>query len=303
MEYLITYINVAIQYYCNLINQHIIDFKFINIGVVILASISALLIELMFVGFQASSLKKLLKQNNSLKNDLWCYVFDVSTIFLIVGKLLTFSIPYIVGFSIGEVLARLFPVADFINSVPVLFRIGIILLVSELANYWAHRTFHSSKILWELHKYHHTSSEFGVLSAKRDHPMVVPIFSFFSAIPLAFLGSGSSAVGLAGLFVVTVHAMLIHSELKSDWGLFGRWILISPNLHRMHHAADQANWGRNFGFITPVWDRVFGTYYHSEKAMEVLGVQGSTINDMSFWQGMNQTTFEFLKKIFSKSAN
>ena len=68
-----------------------------------------------------------------------------------------------------------------------------------------------------------------------------------------------------------MHSYLIHSEVRNDWGFVGKWICVSPNAHAVHHSLAQPHWDKNFAFLSPIWDHLFGTYYSGKIGVKEIG--------------------------------
>ncbi len=78
-----------------------------------------------------------------------------------------------------------------------------------------------------------------------------------------------------------VNQYLVHSNLTTDYGWVGRWLLVSPRMHRLHHATSGSYFNKNFTFDLVIWDRLFGTYAAcEEQALPALslGVSDSPFN-------------------------
>jgi len=94
-------------------------------------------------------------------------------------------------------------------------------------------------------------------------------------IPFAIFGSVES------YFIVKViteaHQLIIHSSIKSDWGFVGKYIIVSPAAHRIHHSAKIAHYDKNFGQTFIFWDRLFKTY-QPKTVVEKLGVSKNIYN-------------------------
>ncbi|TMH89489.1 MAG: sterol desaturase family protein [Betaproteobacteria bacterium] len=83
------------------------------------------------------------------------------------------------------------------------------------------------------------------------------------------------------LFVLVLfgaHAGLTHSMLPWRWGWFGKYVLYSPIGHRIHHSALPEHKDKNLGFLFPVWDWMFGTYYKGDVINEEVGVEDNYQN-------------------------
>jgi sterol desaturase/sphingolipid hydroxylase (fatty acid hydroxylase superfamily) len=68
-----------------------------------------------------------------------------------------------------------------------------------------------------------------------------------------------------------VYQLLVHSNIRSDWGWFGRWVLISPAAHRIHHSSKPEHYNKNISVLV-IWDRLFGTWYAGNVPAEQLGI-------------------------------
>ena len=136
---------------------------------------------------------------------------------------------------------------------------SVILL--DCAIYWQHRLLHKIPILWRLHRVHHADIGFDVTTAVRFHPFEIAVSM---AIKLAFIA----------LFGIPALAVLIFEILLSAGSLFThanirlpdtfehrlRWLLVTPEMHRIHHSVHWDETNSNFGFHLSLWDRIFGSY-------------------------------------------
>lgn len=127
-------------------------------------------------------------------------------------------------------------------------------------SYWEHRIFHRFRPLWILLRYHHSAPEMSVLNAYRTHPIYVAVSSLWSFIPILLVSAPAEQI--AGLVVLMhLHGLLLHSQIQSDWGWIGRWVLQSPAMHRIHHSANPIHHDKNFGAHFLFCDMLFGTLY------------------------------------------
>jgi sterol desaturase/sphingolipid hydroxylase (fatty acid hydroxylase superfamily) len=130
----------------------------------------------------------------------------------------------------------------------------------DFLSYWGHRIFHAVPCLWVLHKYHHSAPEMNMLNKYRTHPMYEATASVMS-LPLIFLGASPEPIVAFNLLILA-HTLLLHSNFKSNWGWFGKWVVFSPAAHRLHHSTSEAHFGKNLGSLLPIWDHMFGTAMH-----------------------------------------
>jgi sterol desaturase/sphingolipid hydroxylase (fatty acid hydroxylase superfamily) len=108
---------------------------------------------------------------------------------------------------------------------------------------------------------HHSDTGFDLTTALRFHPLEILISMFWKAGIVVALGAPVLAV-LAFEIVLNGMAMFNHSNWRLPPGADGlvRKILVTPDMHRVHHSADPRETDTNYGFNFPFWDRIFGTY-------------------------------------------
>ncbi len=141
---------------------------------------------------------------------------------------------------------------------PVWLQAVEIVVLADLAGYWAHRLFHG-RALWRFHAVHHAVTELDWLSAVRVHPVNEALMRVAQVVPLFVLGfRGEVLAGVTPLF--TLYALGLHANVPWSFGPL-RYVLASPAFHRWHHTAEERGHGRNFAALLPAWDLMFGTFY------------------------------------------
>lgn len=163
---------------------------------------------------------------------------------------------------------------------------------------WAqHVAMHRFDILWRFHRVHHADPDFDVMTALRFHPGEI-------LISLAWKGSVVALLGVPPVFVLwyevilNVGAMFNHSNLRLPVGLDRglRLLLVTPDMHRVHHSTDHDEANRNFGFFIPWWDRLFRLYQadpeqgHSD--MEIGQKDWRSRQAQSFWALLIQPRYK-----------
>ncbi|MCP5195543.1 MAG: sterol desaturase family protein [Gammaproteobacteria bacterium] len=135
------------------------------------------------------------------------------------------------------------------------------LLALDLAIYTQHVVFHKVPVLWRLHRMHHTDLDFDVTTALRFHPLEIVLSMLVKIVLVVLLGASPVAVMLFEV-ILNATAMFNHSNigLPSRWDRTLRWVLVTPDMHRVHHSVYPEETDSNFGFNLPWWDRLFGTY-------------------------------------------
>ena len=150
----------------------------------------------------------------------------------------------------------------------------IAFIALDLAIYAQHILFHAVPALWLVHRMHHSDLDFDVTTGSRFHPVEIALSLEFKMALVAVLGPPALAVLI---FEVALNAtsMFNHSNLKipEDVDVWLRLLLVTPDMHRVHHSIAINETNSNFGFNLPRWDYLFGTYLAQPKA----GHDGMTI--------------------------
>jgi sterol desaturase/sphingolipid hydroxylase (fatty acid hydroxylase superfamily) len=165
----------------------------------------------------------------------------------------------------------------------------------DLAIYLQHVLFHAVPALWRLHRMHHADLEFDVTTGARFHPIEILLSMGIKLGVVAALGAPAAAVLL---FEVLLNAtsMFNHSNVRMPVRLDRalRWIVVTPDMHRVHHSIVARETNSNFGFNLPWWDRLFGTY----RAQPAAGHEGMTIGIEQFRDPAEQRLDRMLTQPF-----
>lgn len=146
-------------------------------------------------------------------------------------------------------------------DVPVWAAILGSMLLLDLAIYLQHVMFHSVPALWRLHRMHHADLDFDATTGLRFHPIEILISMGIKLAMVAALGPPAVAVLLFEV-VLNATALFNHAniDLPRPMDRILRWIVVTPDMHRVHHSVDPRETNSNFGFNLPWWDRLLGTY-------------------------------------------
>ncbi len=155
--------------------------------------------------------------------------------------------------------------------------LGAVILL-DLAIYMQHVMFHAVPALWRLHMMHHADLDFDVTTGARFHPIEIVLSMLIKMAVVALLGAPPLAV-LIFEVLLNATAMFNHANARLKPGLdrILRLVVVTPDMHRVHHSAVAQETNSNFGFNLPWWDRLLGTY----RAQPEAGHEGMTI-------GLNQ---------------
>jgi sterol desaturase/sphingolipid hydroxylase (fatty acid hydroxylase superfamily) len=163
-----------------------------------------------------------------------------------------------------------------LNNLPLPNLIAVIVAVIalDLAIYFQHVLFHAVPVLWRLHRMHHADLEFDVTTGVRFHPVEILLSMVIKLGVVLALGAPGVAV-LIFEVLLNATSMFNHGNvlLPQPIDRVLRTIVVTPEMHRVHHSIVTAETNSNFGFNLPWWDRLFGTY----SAQPAAGHAGMTI--------------------------
>jgi sterol desaturase/sphingolipid hydroxylase (fatty acid hydroxylase superfamily) len=159
-------------------------------------------------------------------------------------------------------------------SLPYWISVLLSVVVLDFVIYLQHVMFHAVPALWRLHMVHHADVDFDVTTGIRFHPVEILLSIVIKAAAIAAIGPPPLAV-LIFEVLLNGTAIFNHANISLPGGLDRvlRWIVVTPDMHRVHHSIDIGESNSNFGFNLPWWDRLMGTY----TAQPAAGQQGMTI--------------------------
>lgn len=142
---------------------------------------------------------------------------------------------------------------------PLAVLLAVVLL--DLAIYLQHVMFHAVPVLWRLHRMHHADLDFDVTTGLRFHPVEILLSMTIKLMVVVAVGAPAVAV-LVFEVLLNAAAMFNHANLRLPGRLDRalRLLLVTPDMHRVHHSVVPRETNSNFGFNLAVWDRLFRTY-------------------------------------------
>lgn len=145
--------------------------------------------------------------------------------------------------------------------------LGFLLL--DLVIYAQHYVFHHVPMLWRLHRVHHADLELDLTTGVRFHPIEILISMAIKIAVVTAFGIPAMAV-LIFEVVLNATSMFNHSNVGLPRRVEPviRWLVVTPQMHEVHHSVERAETDSNFGFNLPWWDRLFGTYRAAPQAGE-----------------------------------
>lgn len=170
---------------------------------------------------------------------------------------------------------------------PVWLEILIVFVALDFAIWFQHVISHKIPILWRLHRVHHADRDFDVTTAIRFHPIEIGLSMLFKVALVYALGASVTAVILFEI-ILNGAAMFNHANIRlpEEWDRRLRQIIVTPDMHRVHHSTDRREHNTNYGFNLSIWDRLFQTY----TAQPRLGHQDMQIG-LKEYQTSAPTTF------------
>ena len=199
-----------------------------------------------------------------LVDSLWLILFPVTVVGLVQP---------LEGFLAGTFGPAL---ADYklqaLAHVPLPVQLAAVIILSDLLAWGSHYIRHKVWFLWEFHKVHHSQRELNFFSSVRLHFGDYVANALLRFLPFTLLGlrTGITAFLIWATFA-RIYEMFVHSNVKTDLGLL-RYILVSPQSHRIHHSIEPRHVDRNFGNVFVFWDFLFRTQWCDFNDYPKLGI-------------------------------
>jgi sterol desaturase/sphingolipid hydroxylase (fatty acid hydroxylase superfamily) len=142
---------------------------------------------------------------------------------------------------------------------PMALIIGVLAL--DFIIYLQHRMFHFVPVFWRVHMVHHTDEDIDVTTAVRFHPLEIILSLAIKFAAVAAIGAPPLSV-LIFEIILNGASMFNHGNIKIplSFDRVIRMVLVTPDMHRVHHSVIARETNSNYGFSFPWWDRLFGTY-------------------------------------------
>ena len=145
-------------------------------------------------------------------------------------------------------------------------------LLADFFMWLSHFIRHKVKPLWRFHQVHHSQEQMSALTDNRVHFFESLVSATIAYIPARLLGLGDeAAVFLA--FATVYFTGFTHANLRTHLGPL-RYLLVTPQSHRIHHSTEMPHWDHNFGAVLSVWDRIFGTQWRGAHEYPTVGLPG-----------------------------
>jgi sterol desaturase/sphingolipid hydroxylase (fatty acid hydroxylase superfamily) len=189
----------------------------------------------------------------------------------VIGRLLSFLV--VVGVAANWAEAHQFGALNLV-ALPFWLEAAIAFVILDFAVWFQHFWMHRSPYLWRMHAVHHSDRDLDVTTALRFHPFELIVSTFYKSAIVALLGAPLLVV-LAFETWLNANALFNHSNIRLPRKLdrMLRLLLVTPDMHLVHHSTLVEEQKHNFGFALTVWDRWFGTY----RTESILGAENQEI--------------------------
>ena len=189
----------------------------------------------------------------------------------VVGRLLSFLV--VVGVAANWAEAHRFGALNFV-ALPCWVEAAIAFIVLDFAVWFQHFLMHRNPLLWRMHAVHHSDRDLDVTTALRFHPFELIVSTFYKSAIVVLLGV-PLLVALVFELWLNANALFNHSNIRlaRRFDRMLRLLLVTPDMHMVHHSTRVDEQKKNLGFALTIWDRVFGTY----QAESILGAENQKI--------------------------
>ncbi len=165
-------------------------------------------------------------------------------------------------------------------QVPFWLAAPLALLAMDFVIWLQHVMVHAVPVMWRVHRVHHADLDYDLTTGSRFHPAEIVLSMLIKFATIAVLGPPIVAVVI---FEVVLNAASVfnHGNVRLPAGLDRalRWVVVTPDMHRIHHSVADDETNSNFGFNLPWWDRLLGTYRAQPRAGQLgmtIGIRGHT---------------------------
>jgi sterol desaturase/sphingolipid hydroxylase (fatty acid hydroxylase superfamily) len=235
-----------------------------------LIPVTALGIELFAVGWQRSAIRRVIfERDHSRATDLFFFLFELAGLHDTLIFICSMGLAVLTYRFRAHVLGIAAALHLRVSSGNFAVDAGIYLAVYTFFDYWNHRIEHWGPF-WFLHRLHHSATSLSPMVSSRNHPVEIALEQLMRVWPLAFCAISPTALMLIGL-ADWLYQFVVHIDVRWSWGWFGRWVLLAPAGHRIHHSPMPEHFNKNLA-IAPIWDHLFGTWYAGSTINEAVGL-------------------------------
>ncbi|WP_044403490.1 sterol desaturase family protein [Lacinutrix sp. Hel_I_90] len=205
---------------------------------------------------------------NKWKHSWPNFFFTITTI------IINFALAFLLLKTADWVTTNDFGIINWLPDMPLgLYVILGVLLLDFIGAYLAHYTEHKIGVLWMVHLVHHTDHNVDTTTANRHHPLESVIRFIFTLAGVFVIGT---PIGIVMLYqsMSLIFTQLTHANIKLPKRVdkILSYLLVSPDMHKIHHHHVLPYTDSNYGNIFSIWDRIFGTFTTLDRTKIVYGV-------------------------------
>lgn len=179
---------------------------------------------------------------------------------------------YAVGAWLAELLREHWGHTLWPSSWPFVAQVVLAVLIADAGHYVAHRSLHEVPWLWRFHRLHHEPDHLHSLNFFRMHPVEISLKTLSNLTPIVLLGANAEVVMCWSVISGVAVGSVNHANIRMRTGWFDE-VFSTPTLHRFHHSNRMAEANNNYGNVTILYDRLFGTYLNPQhRGVDVVGL-------------------------------
>src|ERR1700730_3904055 len=186
----------------------------------------------------------------------------------------------------------------FVDSLPLIARGTLWILLGDFTTYWVHRLQHASRFVWAFHSTHHSQEQLNFATTTRFHPVDHFISDTLKFVPQLMLGAPPMS-WLPLYLIMDFISMTQHSRIKWRFGPLST-ILVTPRFHSFHHSTDPRYYNKNFGGLLSIWDHIFGTAVDAPEQPTEYGLRDIKMPTLS---SAFLLTFGLLRQMYARSSS
>lgn len=198
----------------------------------------------------------------------------INIFFTITTIVINFALAFILLKTADYVTVKKFGILNWLPEMnPITFTLVGLLLMDFIGAYLAHFTEHKVKLLWRFHLIHHSDTYIDTTSGNRHHPGESVIRFIFTTLGVWLIGCPMWMVFMyQTLSVVATQFTHANICLPKKLDKLISYIIVSPDMHKIHHHYKLPHTDSNYGNIFSIWDRIFGTFTYMERETIIYGV-------------------------------
>jgi sterol desaturase/sphingolipid hydroxylase (fatty acid hydroxylase superfamily) len=168
-------------------------------------------------------------------------------------------------------------------------------VVQDFLLYWSHRFKHTNKMLWWVHEFHHSSTRVTSATSYRVHPLDYIVSLMVVYAPMNVIFGWGVTDHLAFMLIPAFSGTFNHSRVDTDLGWLGKWLLVSPRYHFMHHSKEMSVLNRNFGETFRFWDFLFRTDGGIATSINdvATGIEDNPYEEAGLWKALTHAVYQF----------